>query len=83
VCIPLGSDSDSCGCGRTVERLIAYAIGVDDTKTGRCLVLGGPWDHAQDRRLLAAARGQPWWDSASGGAKVNVERLADWLAIHG
>src|SRR5437588_4913967 len=33
--------------------LIAYAIDRNDTKTGRCVVLAGPWNTATDERLFS------------------------------
>jgi len=71
--------ADKCLCGAK-SWLVAFAIDEQDQKTGRCLLLAGPWDHVRDRRLLDEARQQPWWDSRTGGARVNVEELVSWLA---
>ncbi|GFG83264.1 hypothetical protein MPRG_65400 [Mycobacterium paragordonae] len=50
--------------------LIAYAIDCHDAKTGRCVVIAGPWDSATDDRLQCAS---PPEDDTS------LDGLIDWL----
>jgi hypothetical protein len=55
--------------GKADGWLIAYEIDRDDKKTGRCLVIAGPWNRYTDDRLCAI---RPKGD-------VTVEDLIAWL----
>jgi hypothetical protein len=66
--------------------LIAYAVdtrhpetGSFDARSGRCLLLAGPWSVERDNEMLSDARRQPWWTSQTGGAIVDLEQLTRWL----
>ena len=59
--------------------LVAFAIDPDGQRTGRCLVLAGPWTMQQDQRALHQAQAQVWWPRRlEDEGQPDVEALAAW-----
>lgn len=44
-------------------------------RSGRCLLLAGPWTETEDEQIMELATKQTWWRAGD----LNIEDLVHWL----